>query len=87
MPGKFILVIGPNGGGKTTLLKLVLGLIRPQRGIVRVFGQRPDEVRQRVGYVPQNAHLDILFPVDVMDVALMGRLGKGAKIGPAAAPT
>ena len=79
--GDFIGGVGPNGGGKTTLLKLVLGLLKPQRGAIQVFGRKPEEVRQRVGYVPQNAHLDALFPVNVMDVTLMGRLGKGAKIG------
>jgi len=58
-PGDFIGLIGPNGGGKTTLLKVLLGLLRPQQGRVRVFDKRPEEVRDRIGYVPASgvAHL------------------------------
>jgi zinc transport system ATP-binding protein len=77
--GDFMIVIGPNGGGKTTLLKLMLGLIEPARGTVRVFGQPPRKAAHRIGYVPQNVHINQTFPVSVMDVVLMGRLrvGKG----------
>lgn len=50
----FLAVIGPNGGGKTTLLKLLLGLLKPDHGIIRVFGQPPDKVTHRIGYVPQD---------------------------------
>ena len=50
--GEMVSVIGPNGGGKTTLLKLILGLLSPQRGSVRVFGCDPREVRPRIGYTP-----------------------------------
>ncbi|ADH85388.1 metal ABC transporter ATP-binding protein [Desulfurivibrio alkaliphilus] len=71
-----ICLVGPNGGGKTTLLKLILGLLTPQRGQIRVLGRTPAEVRLRLGYVPQYAHYDPLFPVTVMDVVLMGRLGR-----------
>lgn len=70
-----ICLVGPNGGGKTTLLKLMLGLLTPLRGEVRVLGRPAAEVRLRLGYVPQYAHYDPLFPVTVMDVVLMGRLG------------
>lgn len=80
--GEFVSIIGPNGGGKTTLVKLMLGLLRPQRGSVRIFGRRPEESRRRIGYVPQNVQLDPLFPASVMDVVLMGRLGIGPRIGP-----
>jgi zinc transport system ATP-binding protein len=79
--GDFVSVVGPNGGGKTTLLKLMLGLLRPSRGDVRVFGATPEEARPRIGYMPQHAQLDPQFPATVMDVALMGRLGHGRPFG------
>jgi zinc transport system ATP-binding protein len=75
--GDFLVVIGPNGGGKTTLLKLILGLLKPDRGTVRVFGQTPEKVAHRIGYVPQNVHVNKTFPVSVLDVVLMGRLRNG----------
>jgi len=74
--GDFACLVGPNGGGKTTLLKLILGLLKPDRGRVRVLGLPPEEARQKVGYMPQHANLDPLFPVTAMDVVLMGRLGR-----------
>ncbi len=74
-------IVGPNGGGKTTLLKLILGLLQPTRGEIRVLGERPEKASLRVGYVPQYAHYDPLFPVTVLDVVLMGRLDRLA-IGP-----
>ena len=80
--GDFVSVIGPNGGGKTTLLKLMLGLLRPSRGEVQVFGLNPEKARPRIGYMPQHAQLDPQFPATVMDVALMGRLGHGRPFGP-----
>ncbi|MFZ5775330.1 MAG: metal ABC transporter ATP-binding protein [Thermodesulfobacteriota bacterium] len=69
-------IVGPNGGGKTTLLKLLLGLLSPQRGEVLVFGQPPTEARLRMGYVPQHAQYDPQFPVTVFEVVLMGRLDR-----------
>ncbi len=81
-PGDFASIIGPNGGGKTTLLKLMLGLLTPGRGEVRVFGRDPVEARRRIGYMPQHARLDPKFPVSVLDVVLMGRLGRSVRIGP-----
>jgi len=73
--GEFISIIGPNGGGKTTLLKLILGLIAPASGRILLFGQPPTQTRRFVGYVPQFIHYDPQFPVTVLDVVLMGRLG------------
>jgi zinc transport system ATP-binding protein len=70
----FMAVIGPNGGGKTTLLKVILGLLIPFTGIVRVFGKPPPDTRQKIGYVPQFVPVRS-FPVTVTDVVLMGRLG------------
>ena len=69
-------IVGPNGGGKTTLLRLMLGLLRPGKGEVRLFGEPPEKTRHRVGYMPQHVTLDPQFPVSVMDVVLMGRLGR-----------
>ena len=73
--GDFASIVGPNGGGKTTMLKLVLGLLKPDSGRVHVLGKSPKKSRLRIGYMPQYAHLDMDFPVTVMDVVLMGRLG------------
>ncbi len=84
--GDFVSVVGPNGGGKTTLLKLILGLLEPDRGEIRVFGRPPQQARRLVGYMPQHARLDLQFPVTVMDVVLMGRLGNGARMGPFRSP-
>jgi len=76
----FLIVIGPNGGGKTTLLKLLIGLIKPNRENIKVFGLKPELSRSQVGYVPQRAVIDPQFPVTVWDVVLMGRLG-GRRLG------
>ncbi len=73
--GQWVSVVGPNGGGKTTLLKLVLGLLRPTSGNVLLFGQPPERARRRVGYMPQHMRFDPQFPMTVMDIVLMGRLG------------
>ena len=70
----FLGIIGPNGGGKTTLLKVILGLLKPSRGQVRVFGHTPERGREFVGYVPQYSLFDREFPVNVLNVVLMGRL-------------
>ena len=72
--GEFAAIVGPNGGGKTTLLKLMLGLIRQDKGVIKVLGGHPEQARGRIGYMPQYAHLDMNFPATVMDVVLMGRL-------------
>jgi len=70
----FIGLIGPNGGGKTTLLKIILGLLPPKKGSVHVMGQPPQRGRQHIGYVPQFAIFDSDFPISVYDVVKMGRL-------------
>lgn len=71
-----VAVVGPNGGGKSTLLRLILGFLHPRRGSVRVFGVEPARVRHRIGYVPQHLQFDPAFPVTVQDVVLMGRIGR-----------
>lgn len=71
----FLGIVGPNGAGKSTLLKLMLGLLEPEQGEVRVFGEPPEKVRGRIGYVPQHARIDPSVPADALDVVLLGRLG------------
>lgn len=66
-------IVGPNGGGKTTLLNVILGLLEPQKGTVRLFGRRPDTAsRCDIGYLPQISHAKRSFPVSALDVVLMG---------------
>lgn len=69
----FLSVIGPNGGGKTTLLRTILGLVKPDKGEVTVFGHPPHAGRASIGYLPQHISFDTRFPVTVFDVVLMGR--------------
>ena len=69
----FLAVIGPNGGGKTTLLKVILGLIEPDRGEVVVCGRPPRQAREVIGYLSQNPLFDPQYPITVFDVVLMGR--------------
>lgn len=70
----FIGIIGPNGGGKTTLLKVILGLVKPVKGEIKVFGSNPEKVRHQIGYVPQIMDFDRDFPISVQDTVLLGRL-------------
>jgi len=70
----FVAIIGPNGGGKTTLLKLILGLLTPAKGTVSVDGKPPQEASPCIGYVPQDIHTNRSFPITVIDVVLMGKL-------------
>jgi zinc transport system ATP-binding protein len=79
--GDFVGLVGPNAGGKSTLLKLILGLLDPQTGRVRVLGRPPRESRRRVGYVAQHPTFPRDFPISVEQVVLMGRLGVGAMAG------
>ncbi|HSO18867.1 MAG TPA: ABC transporter ATP-binding protein [Desulfosarcina sp.] len=75
----FVAMIGPNGGGKTTLLKLMLGLLKPDRGTIRVMGEAPDRVCHRIGYVPQDININRRFPITALDVVLMGKLAPGTR--------
>lgn len=72
--GEFLAVMGPNGGGKTTLLKILLGILKPGKGSVLLFGRHPGEMAHKIGYVPQDTNINKEFPISVMDVTLMGRL-------------
>jgi manganese/zinc/iron transport system ATP- binding protein len=69
-------ICGPNGAGKSTLIKAALGLVPMASGSVQVFGQPVGRVRQRIGYVPQRESVDWDFPVNVLDVVLMGTYGQ-----------
>lgn len=73
--GEFLALLGPNGGGKTTLVKLLLGLLSPQRGEIRVLGESPSKAVSRIGYVAQDSNVNHEFPISVRDVVLMGRFG------------
>jgi len=79
--GEFLGVVGPNAGGKSTLLKLILGLLKPQSGTVEVLGRSPEAARREVGYVAQYPSFRRDFPIDVEHMVLMGRLGNGLLIG------
>lgn len=74
--GEKVGVIGPNGGGKTTLLKLLLGFLTPTTGAIRILGTTPEEARRYVGYVPQGLLYDRKFPISVMELVLQGTLLK-----------
>jgi zinc transport system ATP-binding protein len=75
--GEFLAIIGPNGGGKTTLLRLLLGLLQPDSGEIRILGIPPKTARQRIGYVAQDIHINREFPITALDVVLMGKLAPG----------
>ena len=74
--GQLIGIVGPNGGGKSTLIKTCMDVIRPSSGWVRIFGQPFRKAARRVGYVPQRESVDWDFPVTALDVVTMGRYGR-----------
>jgi zinc transport system ATP-binding protein len=67
-----VTIVGPNGGGKTTLLRLLLGLLNPDSGTILVNSKKPSDQRGVIGYVPQHMHFDRRFPMTVFDVVLSG---------------
>ncbi len=75
-PGCLAGLVGPNGSGKSTLLQVILGLHKPWRGDVHIFGESNRHPRGRIGYMPQSELVDWSFPVTVLDVVLMGRYGR-----------
>lgn len=75
-PGSLVGIVGPNGAGKSTLIKAVMGVLPLTGGWVKVFGESFANHCHRVGYVPQRESVDWDFPVNVMDVVLMGRYGR-----------
>ena len=76
-PRDYVGLIGPNGGGKTTLIKVILGLVVPRHGSVSVMGYSANEGRRYIGYVPQLQISDKAFPINVWDVVSMGRINPG----------
>ena len=73
--GAAMAIVGPNGAGKSTLLKAVLGLVKPAAGTIELFGAAGGRNRRRVAYVPQRESVDWDFPINVLEVVLMGRFG------------
>lgn len=71
---EFIAIFGPNGGGKTTLLQLLMGFLKPTRGKIDIFGKPSKTARQTIGWVPQHFSFDRNFPISVEEVVLGGRL-------------
>lgn len=80
-PGEFLGIVGPNAGGKSTLLKLVLGLLEPTAGTIRVLGRGARVASREIGYVPQYPAFARDFPLTVEQVVLTGRLGRGRLLG------
>ncbi|MEZ5315071.1 MAG: ABC transporter ATP-binding protein [Chlamydiales bacterium] len=73
---KFVAIFGPNGGGKTTLLQLLMDFLKPIQGTIQIFGKSPKEVRKCIGWVPQSFYFDRDFPISVQEVVLGGRLNQ-----------
>jgi len=77
--GEYVAIIGPNGGGKTTLVRMLLGLNKPTSGEIKIFGKKIKNFKAwyKIGYVPQRASLvDTSFPATVLDIVNMGRIAK-----------
>ena len=72
--GEFVGLIGPNGGGKTTLLKLLMGFLKPTIGSVSIYGHPPEKALSKISYVPQSLSFDKQFPISAFEVVLSGRL-------------
>ena len=82
--GEYLGIIGPNGGGKTTLLKVILGLLRPDSGKVMIFGKELSGLkgRHRIGYVPQRAaQAEFYFPATVEEIVRSGRTARAGLFG------
>ncbi len=69
---EFLGIIGPNGGGKTTLLKVILGLLKPSKGKVLIDGKTQNNKDYKIGYVPQYSNFDDTYPISVKNVVSMG---------------
>jgi zinc transport system ATP-binding protein len=76
--GDYVGIVGPNGGGKSTLLKIMLGVLKPQKGIIKLFGVDINNFKEwyKIGYVPQKTYVEINFPITVEEVVAMGRFAK-----------
>ena len=72
----FLAIIGPNGGGKSTLLKLILGILQIKNGKITINGQSPSQQLFHIGYVPQNTNINTSFPIKVIEIVLMGHINE-----------
>jgi len=70
----FLAIIGPNGGGKSTLVKLILGMYKLKKGTISVLGKEPSKSLSHIGYVPQNTNINTDFPIKVIEVVMMGHV-------------
>lgn len=69
----YLTIIGPNGGGKSTLLKLILGINKFKKGSIKIFGESLSNQIHKIGYVPQNTNINLNFPITVLEVVMMGQ--------------
>jgi zinc transport system ATP-binding protein len=76
--GEFIGIFGPNGGGKTTFLKLLMGFLKPLSGSIKIHNHSPKTFRKKIGYVPQVSSMDKQFPISSLELVLMGCLSQGS---------
>jgi len=74
--GDYVAIIGPNGGGKTTFIKLLLGLRQPSDGEITIYDTTPIKARNKIGYLPQYVNFNMDMPINVMDIVLQGRMQK-----------
>ncbi len=75
-PGQVVLIMGPNGGGKSTLIKSMVGIVKPSKGYIDIMGQNPItdlSIRKRIGYVPQISDFNIYAPITLWDLVSLGR--------------
>lgn len=74
---QFVGIIGPNGGGKSTLVKLILGILKPHQGTITIFGKDPKKIRRKIGYFPQIKNVDKDYPITVEDIIQSARFKDG----------
>lgn len=73
---EYVAIIGPNGGGKSTFLKLLLGLLTPTKGVIKIYNKPPTIFKTNIGYLPQRINFNLDLPITVKDIVLQGRLNK-----------